>query len=77
MENGIKPANLDYLFQELLTNYSHLIESKPMTKSEFLEVLKSSYSIANVKNKLFYQSCERSEFDTIRRDYNNIVYFNH
>lgn len=74
----MKPANLDFLFNELITNFAHLLTSKRISKKEFANIVKTTYSIENPKTALFYQSILRSEFETIKlsADRNSIL-FNH
>jgi hypothetical protein len=62
----MKQTNLNMLFQQLIINFAHLITVKPQTKAEFLETVKSTYCLSNPRTNLFYQSCEKSEFETIR-----------
>lgn len=76
MNAPIKPANLNMLFQQLIPNFAHLIQVNAQSKSEFLATVKNNYSIDNAKTNLFYQSCERSEFETIKlsNDRNAILF---
>lgn len=62
----IKPTNLNYLFIDMITNFSHLVTIEPQTKQQFADYVKSVYSIENHKTALFYQSILKSDFDTIR-----------
>lgn len=59
-------TNLNYLFIDLLPNFSHLLTIKAQTKSEFLQTIKNTYSLENQKTKMFFISCEKSIFKTIR-----------
>ncbi len=72
----MKPTNLNILFQQLIINFAHLITVEPQTKVEFLETVKSNYCLSNPKTNLFYKSCEKSEFETIRLSNNreNILF---
>lgn len=62
----IEETHLGFLFQDLLINFAHLIKWEKQTKQEFLENIKETYDISNPRTQLFYQSCERSKFNTIR-----------
>ena len=78
MENTKKPTNLDFLFSQLIINFSHLLSNKQISKQEFAEVVKNSYDISNPKTALFYQSILRSNFYTIRLNlYGDTILFNH
>jgi len=59
-------TNLDYLFQDQIRNFAHLITIAPKTKSEFLQTVKETYSTENPKTAMFCASLQRSTFDTIR-----------
>lgn len=61
-----KPTNLNFLFQDQITNFAHLITIENQTKEQFINNIKTNYSETNPKTSLFIQSCERSEFETIR-----------
>jgi hypothetical protein len=74
----MKPTNLNFLFQDQLISFAHLIKTEPQTKSEFLGAIKATYCLSNPKTQLFYTSTEKSEFDTIRLSSDrNSVLFNH
>ena len=62
----MKTANLNMLFQSQIANFVHLVTTESQTKKEFLNNVKNTYSTGNAKTELFYQSCEMSDFDTIR-----------
>ncbi len=62
----MKQTNLNYLFQDQIINFAHLITPEPQTKTEFLETIKTNYSLQNTKTALFYAATEKSEFETIR-----------
>ena len=62
----MKIANLNILFEELISGYAHLVTSKTMTKNDFMDAIKKTYSLENQRNKLFFMACEKSDFDTIR-----------
>lgn len=66
----MNPTNLNPLFIDQIANFAHLLGIKPFTKQEFIEVIKRAYSIKEPKTNLFVQSCERSEFDTIKLSVN-------
>lgn len=74
----MKPTNLDVLFMELVSHYSHLLTKEAIKKETFLKILHLVYSMDEPRNKLFYISCEKSEFETIRisENYDSIL-FNH
>lgn len=69
-------ANLNMLFIDQLKCFAHLIPRKKITKEQFIDIVEHSYSIANGKTMLFVESIKQSKFNSIRRDHNNIVYFN-
>jgi hypothetical protein len=59
-------TNLNYLFIDLLPNFGHLIPvNEPATKEEFLNKIKTTYSLSNAKNRLFYQATQQSKFENI------------
>jgi|ETNmetMinimDraft_26_1059896.scaffolds.fasta_scaffold61403_3 hypothetical protein len=58
--------NLDYLFQDQILNFVHLLTVEKKTKSEFLSDVKNTYCISNPKTELFCIACERSIFKTIQ-----------
>lgn len=60
------PTNLNMLFIDQIANFAHLITPEPQTKEQFLNTVKSTYSTHNPKTELFYQSIQRSTFETIR-----------
>ena len=59
-------ANLNMLFQQLIPNFVHLITTENQTKVQFLDRIKETYSLKNPKNELFFISCQKLEFDTIK-----------
>ena len=59
-------ANLNMLFQQLIPSYAHLITTDTQTKVQFLDKIKETYSLKNPRNELFFISCQKSEFDTIK-----------
>jgi hypothetical protein len=71
-----KPTNLNMLFQQMIINFAHLVDVKPLTKDEFLNKVKENYSLENAKTNLFYHSTIQSEFDTIRlsNDRNSLLF---
>jgi hypothetical protein len=74
----MKTTNLNYLFQDLIINYAHLIGIDNMTKGEFLEKIKNNYSLDTPQNNLFYIACEKSEFETIKlNNSQDTILFNH
>lgn len=62
----IEPTNLNMLFIDLIRNFAHLITRTEQTKEQFLSRIKEVYDINNPKTHLFYQSCEKSIFNTIK-----------
>ena len=72
----MKPTNLNMLFQQLIINFAHLVDTTLLTKEEFLNKVKENYSLDNPKTNLFYQSIVKSDFDTIRlsNDRNNLLF---
>jgi len=73
-----KPTNLDPLFIELVVDFAHLLSNEAISRKEFSEIVKTTYSTENPKTALFYQSIFLSDFDTIKLSTNreNIL-FNH
>ena len=59
-------TNLNPLFIDQIVNFAHLVTGEVQTKKQFLETVKSTYSLSNAKNNLFYLSAEKSTFETIR-----------
>jgi|688.fasta_scaffold00239_17 hypothetical protein len=76
LESNIKPTNLNMLFQQMIINFAHLVDIKPLTKDEFLKKVHENYSLENAKTHLFYHSTIQSEFDTIRlsNDRNSLLF---
>jgi hypothetical protein len=74
----MKNTNLNPLFIDLIRSYSHLITIENKTKNEFLQIIKNTYSLENQRNNLFYISCQKSEFETIKltNDRNSIIFNN-
>ena len=71
------PTNLNMLFQQLIPNFAHLVDTNKVTKDEFLDKVKSTYSLDNPKTNLFYQSVVNSTFETIRlNDNRDALLFN-
>ena len=71
------PTNLNMLFQQLIPNFAHLVGTNKVTKDEFLDKVKSTYSLDNPKTNLFYQSVVNSTFETIRlNDNRDALLFN-
>jgi len=59
-------TNLNPLFIELIRNFAHLLTPESQTKEQFLETIKTNYSIINPKTALFYSATQKSTFETIR-----------
>jgi len=72
----MEATNLNMLFIDQIRNFAHLVTPKKQTKEEFLDTIKRSYDISNPKTNLFYQSCQKSLFNTIRlnRTKDNILF---
>jgi hypothetical protein len=72
----MKPTNLNPFFIDQIVNFAHLITQAQQTKEEFLNTVKGTYSLSNPKTSLFFQSIERSVFDTIglSRDRQSILF---
>ena len=78
MANTNKPANLDFLFSQLIINFSHLLSRKQISKQEFAQIVKQNYDVKNPRTALFYQSIFRSNFETIGLNlYGDTILFNH
>jgi hypothetical protein len=75
----MKATNLNPLFIDLLISYSFIItETKPITKNEFADKFKQTFSLSEPRNSLFYQSILKSDFETIRlSDTRESILFNH
>ncbi len=61
-----KDLHIDYLFQDQILNFSHLVTNEKKSKNQFLEDIKTTYNLDNPKNSLFYYSVKRSYFNTIQ-----------
>ena len=59
-------TNLNFLFQQLLPNFPHLITIEEQSKADFLDAIITTYDINSPKTYLFYQSCHKSDFVTIK-----------
>lgn len=71
----MKPANLDFLFSNLIGDFAHLLSSEQVNKQTFADIVKGSNDTP--KTALFYQSILRSDFDTIRlNEEGNAILFN-
>lgn len=66
----MKPTNLNFLFQDQIRNFAHLITSKTQTKNDFLATIKQNYCLSNPKVNLFFIACEKSDFETIKLNNN-------
>lgn len=74
----MKPTNLNYLFIDQIANFAHLVTAENQTKNDFLATIKQNYCLSNPKNNLFFISCEKSDFDTIKLNNNrDAILFNH
>lgn len=63
---SLKATNLNPLFIDQITNFAHLVTANPQTKEQFLNTIKSAYSLSNPKTQLFYLAADKSTFETIR-----------
>ena len=59
-------TNLNFLFQQLLPNFAHLVTIEEQIKADFLDAITTNYDINNPKIYIFYQSCHKSDFVTIK-----------
>ena len=59
-------VRINSLFAEQLIDFRHLVTFKKQTKDQFLQKIKETYSLENVKTRLFYAACKESMFNTIR-----------
>jgi hypothetical protein len=59
-------TNLNFLFQDQIRNFAHLITIEPQTKAQFTQTVKDTYSSSNPKTALFVASIEQSTFESIR-----------
>jgi len=59
-------VRINNLFAEQLIDFRHLVTFKKQTKDQFLQKIKETYSLENVKTRLFYAACKESMFNTIR-----------
>lgn len=66
----MKPTNLNFLFQDQIRNFSHLVTSETQTKNDFLATIKQNYCLNNPKVNLFFIACEKSDFETIKLNNN-------
>ena len=51
----IKPTNLNFLFQDQIVNFAHLVTTESQTKEQFINTVKTNYSETNPKTSLFIQ----------------------
>lgn len=58
-------ADLNPLFIDQINNFSHLLTIEIQTKEEFLQKIKTVYSLDNIKTSLFYEAVKRSTFENI------------
>jgi len=73
----MKPTNLNPLFIDQIRNFAHLVTKEPQTKQEFIDTVKKTYSVSNLKTALFVGSIERSDFETIKlNDNQDSILFN-
>jgi hypothetical protein len=70
----MKPANLDFLFSNLIGDFVHLLSIEQTSKKDFADIVRGSSNTG--KTALFYQSILRSNFDTIRisADKNEVLF---
>jgi len=74
----MEATNLNPLFIDQIRNFSHLVTKEPQTKEQFLDKVKSVYSLENPKNHLFYIATEKSVFNTIQLNLTrDSILFNH
>lgn len=74
----MKPTNLNFLFQDQIVNFAHLITTEAQTKNDFLATIKANYNTYNPKTHLFFIACEKSDFETIKLNTNrDAILFNH
>lgn len=71
-------TNLNYLFQDQIRNFAHLVTIAPQSKAQFIQTVKNVYDVQNPKIALFVASIEKSEFETIQLNNNrDCILFNH
>lgn len=69
-------TNLNILFVDNLPKFAHLLTIERQTKKQFLQNVADEMK-QQPQNSLFFQSCVRSTFDTIRlSEDKNTVLFN-
>lgn len=74
----MEATNLNPLFIDQIRNFAHLVTKEPQTKEQFLDKVKSVYSLENPKTHLFYISAEKSTFETIQLNLTrDSILFNH
>lgn len=77
MPQIIPQPNINYLFQDQIPNFAHLVTTEPQTKEQLMKAVKDTYSLDNPKTALFYGAIERSSFETIRiNDERTTILFN-
>lgn len=67
----LNKTDLNMLFIDQLPNFAHLVKRDSQTKEQFLKTIKQNYCLSNPKTELFYISCKKSIFNTIRLNKNN------
>jgi hypothetical protein len=73
----MKQTNLNFLFQDQVRNFAHLVTNETQTKNDFLAAIKQSYCLDNTKVNLFFIACEKSDFETIKLNANrDAILFN-
>lgn len=65
-QTTIPQPNINYLFQDMIPNFAHLVTTEPQTREQLMKAVKDTYSLDNPKTALFYGAIERSSFETIR-----------
>lgn len=71
-----KQISLNYLFHDFLPMYAHLLSTSNLTKEELKNRVKQNYSLENPRNLLFFESIDKSEFETIKisSDFKSILF---
>jgi hypothetical protein len=73
----MKQTNLNFLFQDQVRNFAHLVTNETQTKNDFLAAIKQSYCLDNTKVNLFFIACQKSDFETIKLNANrDAILFN-
>jgi len=69
-------TDMNMLFIELLPNYHYILKNfKTYSKKQFLEEIEKNFdTYKNPRNSMFYKSCEKSKFQFVFKNSNQILF---